>query len=63
MMQMWLTSENTLIQNSKFSMIEYHSKWMIFSLTYLQDHLISFILTQESGQKLTLQFRNLNRDP
>ena len=47
-MQMWLTSENTLIQNSKSSMIEFHSKWMIFSLTFSQDHSIFFILTQES---------------
>ena len=59
MMQMWLTSENTLIQNSKFSMIEFHSKWMIFSLTSLQDHLIFFILTQESGQKTNITISQL----
>ena len=62
MMQMWLTSESTLIQNSKSSMIEFHSKWMIFSLTFSQDHSIFFILTQESEPITNTHFNIVKYD-
>ena len=57
-MQMWLTSENTLTQNLKFSMIGFHLKWTIISLTYSLVLLIFFSLTQESER--VFMFDDLN---